>query len=197
MRALRRAGDRQASRQACRARPRTPRPAHVTSPPCRELVAPRRARTPPQPRGMPQNAGTSGPASRQLPARAEGVSCPPRVASVAGGALVGGAALAPMLAIHLRAVRVLVAQDAFEGPVVAGRDVAIRAARPLATVLSRVDREVAAVVVPVGRTPRARGVTALAGDRESRRLVVRVRGARVVRLVARVAGRGRAGVAPA
>ena len=81
------------------------------------------------------------------------------------------------------------AEDALEGLVVAGVDVAVAAARPLAPVLARVDREVAPVVVEARRPPGARRVAALALDREAGCLVVRVRGAAVVALMAGVAVR--------
>src|SRR5512145_838219 len=84
------------------------------------------------------------------------------MAAVAGGALVGVATHFAVIAIDRSPVRVLVAEDAFEGLVVARTDVTVGAARPLSAVLARVDRKVAAIVVEAGRAPRARRMAVLA-----------------------------------
>lgn len=66
------------------------------------------------------------------------------------------------------------------------------ARRAHAISVSVIDREVG--VIPVGRNPRGGVMASRAGRRESRRRVVRVGGACVISLVARIAGRRQGGV---
>ena len=98
--------------------------------------------------------------------------------------LVGVARLSAVVSIHLGFVAVLVAENALEHFEIRAVDVAVCAARPLGSMVARVDREPAGIMVEGCAQPAARGVARLASGWERGALVIRVGCSVVVSLVA-------------